>query len=160
MNDNQFLFNYNENNNYEIFNQNEIIEEPEKKNIIEETNHSVNKNMPEIKQENISINQKQKQEKPVDLVVVGAGWSGLLACKYAKENGLNVLVLEARETIGGVWKFTEDPNTTTTIKNAHTTSSKTFTEMSDFPMPKDYPSFPSHKEVFSYLVKYANMQCA
>ena len=153
MNDNQFLFNYDQNNNYEIFQQNDIevvqdntyLSEEPKKEILEPQ---------ELRQEQIPV--EPEPIEIVDLIVIGAGWSGLLACKYAKENGLNVVVLEGRENIGGVWKFSEDPKVTTTIKNAHTTSSKTFTEMSDFPMPHEYPSFPSHKEIFSYLVKYAN----
>ena len=159
MNDNQFLFNYDENNNYEIFNQEEII--PDNNNLVQ--NHQASEeNLRELKKQTIPIREefvepkKSEEINIVDLIVIGAGWSGILACKNAKEKGLNTIVLEARSVIGGVWKFSEDPKITTTIKNAHSTSSKTFTEMSDFPMPKDYPSFPSHKEIYSYLIKYVN----
>ena len=31
-----------------------------------------------------------------DVIIIGAGWSGLLACKYMKQNNLSVLVLEGR----------------------------------------------------------------
>ena len=108
MNDNQFLFNYDQNNNYEIFQQEEIQQVKENQ---DEYISEVPINKPiepqELRQENISI-----EPEPIeinDLIVIGAGWSGLLACKYAKENGLNVVVLEGRENIGGVWKFSEDP---------------------------------------------------
>ena len=158
MNDNQFLFNYDENNNYEIFNQDEIIQDD---NNLVQNDQEVKENFRELEKQSIPIKEEfvepqAKEIKIVDLIVIGAGWSGILACKNAKEKGLNTIVLEARSVIGGVWKFTEDPTITTTIKNAHSTSSKTFTEMSDFPMPKDYPSFPNHKEIYSYLVKYVN----
>jgi phytoene dehydrogenase-like protein len=41
-----------------------------------------------------------------DVIVLGAGWSGLLACKYCCDEGLKTRVLESRDTIGGVWAFT------------------------------------------------------
>lgn len=89
-----------------------------------------------------------------DVIIIGAGWSGLLACKYMKQNNLNVLVLEGRDDIGGIWKYSDDPNIVTVSKNTHTTSSKCLTEMSDFPMPKDYSSFPHHSNIFKYLQNY------
>jgi dimethylaniline monooxygenase (N-oxide forming) len=160
MNNNHFLFNYDENNNYEIFNQEN--QDPNPDPIQEEQEQQQQQQYQEpIKQEYQEqpiIPESIQDKVPIilDLIVIGGGWSGILACKHAKQQGLNTIILEARSTIGGVWKFSEDQTVTTTIKNAHTTSSKTFTEMSDFPMPKDYPSFPSHKEIYSYLVKYVN----
>lgn len=91
-----------------------------------------------------------------DVIIIGGGWSGLVACKYMKQNNLNVLVLEGRDDIGGVWKYSDDPNIVSVTKNTHTTSSKCLTEMSDFPMPKSYSSFPHHSDVFKYLERYAN----
>lgn len=40
-------------------------------------------------------------EKPVDVIVVGAGVSGLVAAGELGKRGLSVLVLEARDRIGG-----------------------------------------------------------
>ena len=87
-----------------------------------------------------------------DVVIVGAGLSGLLACKYMKAAGLSCVVLEASDDIGGVWKYRETPNgkggvTFSTVS----TSSKTVNEFSDFPMPDDYPPFQRHTQVLSYL---------
>ena len=96
-----------------------------------------------------------KQE--FDVVIVGAGLSGLLACKYMKAAGLSCVVLEASDDIGGVWKYRETPNgkggvTFSTVS----TSSKTVNEFSDFPMPDDYPPFQRHSQVFKYLNDYAD----
>ena len=40
------------------------------------------------------------------------------------------------------------------MRNTRTTSSRCLTEISDFPMPNDYPDFPSHKEILAYLRSY------
>jgi dimethylaniline monooxygenase (N-oxide forming) len=92
----------------------------------------------------------------VDVLVLGGGWSGLMACKYVKAAGLEPLVLEKRETIGGVWAYTDDTACGGVMKNTVTTSSKCMTEMSDFPMPSDSPDFPHHTQVLSYLEQYAD----
>jgi monoamine oxidase len=43
-----------------------------------------------------------------DVIVIGGGWSGLLAAKYCLVEGLKTVVLESRDTIGGVWAYTDD----------------------------------------------------
>lgn len=92
-----------------------------------------------------------------DVLIIGAGLSGLLACKYMKAAGLTCLVLEATDDIGGVWKYRETPNgkggvTVSTVS----TSSKTVNEFSDFPMPDDYPPFQKHTQILKYLNDYAD----
>ena len=89
-----------------------------------------------------------------DVIVIGAGWSGLMACKYCLAEGLRTLVLEGRDSIGGVWAFTPDQRIGGVMKTTETTSSRCLTEISDFPMPADYPSFPSNEQVKAYLEAY------
>jgi dimethylaniline monooxygenase (N-oxide forming) len=91
-----------------------------------------------------------------DVIILGAGWSGLLACKYCLGEGLNVLALESRDTIGGIWAYTEDKRFAGVMKTTQTTSSRCITEISDFPMPANYPDFPSHGEILSYLKSYCD----
>ncbi len=90
-----------------------------------------------------------------DVTVIGAGWSGLLACKYMLEEGLSVVTIEKREDIGGIWLYSNDPNTVSVMKSTHCTSSSTVTEMSDFPMPKEIGTFPHHQGIMRYLHSYA-----
>jgi dimethylaniline monooxygenase (N-oxide forming) len=89
-----------------------------------------------------------------DVIVIGAGWSGLLACKYCVGEGLKTVVLESRDSIGGVWAYTDDQRIGGVMKTTHTTSSRCVTEMSDFPMPTDYPTFPSQEQIRAYLEAY------
>ncbi len=49
-----------------------------------------------------------KKSSNYDVVIIGAGWSGLLACKYCLAEGLKTVVLEGRDRIGGVWAFADD----------------------------------------------------
>ena len=96
-----------------------------------------------------------EEESQCDVVVIGAGWSGLAACKCMLEEGLSVVALEKREEIGGVWCYTDDSTIPTVMKSTQTTSSSTVTEMSDYPMPKEIGMFPHHTDVITYLRSYA-----
>ena len=90
-----------------------------------------------------------------DVVVVGAGWSGLAACKSMLEEGLTVVALEKKDDIGGVWVYTDDPTVPSVMKSTQCSSSSSFTEMSDYPMPEEIGMFPHHMDVLEYLRGYA-----
>jgi dimethylaniline monooxygenase (N-oxide forming) len=89
-----------------------------------------------------------------DVLIIGAGWSGLVACKYCAGEKLKTLVLEGRDSIGGVWSFTRDGRYGGVMTTTETTSSRCITEVSDFPMPDTYPEFPSHVQILDYLQAY------
>jgi len=89
-----------------------------------------------------------------DTCIIGAGWSGLLACKYFKAEGLNPIVLERNAYIGGVWRHDPDRATGGVLASTYTTSSAIATEMSDYPMPDDFPAFPRHTQIMDYLQAY------
>lgn len=89
-----------------------------------------------------------------DVTVLGVGWSGVVAIKYMKEEGLTVLGLERRDGIGGLWYYSDDPNEKTVMKSTRTTSSSTLTEMSDYPMPEEIGIFPHHSKILEYLRSY------
>lgn len=91
-----------------------------------------------------------------DTCIIGAGWSGILACKYFKAAGFNPVVLERNAYIGGVWRHDPARATGGVMASTFTTSSKTITEMSDFPMPDDVPHFPRHSQIMDYLQAYVD----
>ncbi|KAK9677480.1 hypothetical protein RND81_11G145700 [Saponaria officinalis] len=81
--------------------------------------------------------------------IVGAGISGLLACKYALAKGYNPILFESRNTIGGVW--------TKTVETTKLQTPKPFYQFSDFPWPTEIDTFfPNQTQVLNYLQSYAN----
>lgn len=100
--------------------------------------------------------EERKQTVFREVVIIGAGWSGLLACKSMLEEGLTAVTLEKRPDVGGLWNYTDDPSIITVMKNTKTTSSSTVTEMSDFPMPEEIGQFPKQEDVLSYLKSYCD----
>ena len=104
----------------------------------------------------VTASKNSASNKHHDVTVIGAGWSGIIASKYMKEEGLSVVALEKREDIGGVWRYSDDPNTVTVMKTTRCTSSSTVTEMSDYPMPQEIGMFPHHTDMLQYLRSYAD----
>ncbi|MDX1945183.1 MAG: NAD(P)-binding domain-containing protein [Pirellulaceae bacterium] len=85
--------------------------------------------------------------------VIGAGPSGLAALKNLAERGIPVEGLEREDDVGGNWYYGR-PNSSV-YASTHLISSKRTTEYIDFPMPKEYPPYPSHAQALSYLRAYA-----
>ncbi|HEV7705576.1 MAG TPA: NAD(P)-binding protein, partial [Gemmatimonadaceae bacterium] len=76
--------------------------------------------------------------------VIGAGPSGLAAAKALSEAGLAFDVFERHGDVGGIW---DDTNPNTPIyESAHFISSKSQSAFDGFPMPAEYPDYPSWKQ--------------
>ena len=94
---------------------------------------------------------------PVDCTdrycIVGAGSSGLTAAKNLKQQGIACEVFEREDGVGGNWYYGK-PNSSV-YRSTHLISSKPLTEYTDFPMPADYPDYPSHQQALAYFQAYA-----
>ncbi|XP_062024486.1 probable flavin-containing monooxygenase 1 isoform X2 [Rosa rugosa] len=82
------------------------------------------------------------------VAVVGAGISGLLACKYTLSKGFHPIVFESTSTIGGVW--------TKTVETTKLQTPKAFYQFSDFPWPSSVTEdHPNQNQVLEYVQSYA-----
>ncbi|MDN3354329.1 NAD(P)/FAD-dependent oxidoreductase [Actinomadura sp. DC4] len=83
------------------------------------------------------------------IAIIGAGAAGLVTAKVLKQAGHEVQVFDKTPDVGGVWSRTRRyPGVTTQ-------SPKAQYAFSDFPMPKDYPEWPSGEQVQAYFAAYA-----
>jgi hypothetical protein len=82
--------------------------------------------------------------------IIGAGVAGLATAKVLKQAGHEVVVYEKAPDVGGVWSRTRRyPGLTTQ-------SPKQQYSLSDYPMPRDCPQWPTGEQVQAYLAAYAS----
>jgi hypothetical protein len=85
----------------------------------------------------------------VRVAIVGAGVAGLVTAKVLRQAGHSVVVFEKAPDVGGVWSASRRyPGLTTQ-------SPKRQYSLSDFPMPRSFPEWPTGEQVQSYLADYA-----
>lgn len=82
-------------------------------------------------------------------LIIGAGPVGLATAKAFKDAEIAYEQIDADSDVGGNWKHG-------VYASAHIISSKKTTEYDDFPMPDDYPDFPSRQQMLTYLKSYAD----
>ncbi|ULQ56071.1 NAD(P)-binding domain-containing protein [Flavihumibacter rivuli] len=92
---------------------------------------------------------------PKHVCVIGAGPSGITAAKNLLDEGLQVTVYDYGREVGGNWVFTEEESHSSVFETTHIISSKSLSEYADFPMPEDYPDYPSHVQLKRYFQDYA-----
>src|SRR6201992_2359568 len=77
--------------------------------------------------------------------VVGAGPCGLTTIKNLLAAGVTSIVCyDDGASIGGNWVFDETSVRGSVYDATHLISSKRLSEFEDYPMPSDYPDYPSH----------------
>lgn len=82
--------------------------------------------------------------------IVGGGLAGLCTAKTLREFGYQVVLFEKESDIGGVWSASRRyPGLTT--QNPRETYA-----FSDWPMPADYPEWPTGAQVQAYLESYVD----
>lgn len=87
--------------------------------------------------------------------VIGAGPSGITAAKNLLDEGLHVTVYDFGNEVGGNWVFNDVGSHSSVFETTHIISSKALSQYDDFPMPAEYPDYPSHKQLAKYFQDYA-----
>jgi cation diffusion facilitator CzcD-associated flavoprotein CzcO len=67
----------------------------------------------------------------------------------------DVVVFERGSRIGGNWVYSSEPGHSSVLESTHLISSRRHSGFSDYPMPDDYPDYPSHRQVLAFFEKYA-----
>jgi cation diffusion facilitator CzcD-associated flavoprotein CzcO len=99
--------------------------------------------------EDFSANMSTRAEgKSSRMALIGAGPVGLGMAKALLERDIPYEQLEADDQLGGNWYHG-------VYDTVHIISSRKTTEYADYPMPADYPDFPSREQMLAYLRDYA-----
>ena len=83
------------------------------------------------------------------ICIIGSGISGLVAAKVMRERSNAVTVFEKSGDIGGVWEPARS------YPGVRTQTPGSMYAYTDFPMPADYPEWPTGAQVHGYLDAYA-----
>lgn len=87
--------------------------------------------------------------------IIGAGPSGITTAKNLQEQGIScITVYEKNKQIGGNWVYAEDNHHSSVYETTHIISSKKWSQFDDFPMPAEYPDYPSHAQLLDYFNSY------
>lgn len=81
-------------------------------------------------------------------LVIGAGPVGLAMASALKRHGIPFDLVDSASGVGGNWLHG-------VYRHAHIVSSRKATEYTDYPMPADYPDFPSADQMLTYLKAFA-----
>jgi Flavin-binding monooxygenase-like len=81
--------------------------------------------------------------------IIGAGYAGNGVAKAFTDAGIPYDHLEKTDHVGGNWAHGVYDST-------HIISSRDSTQYADYPMPRDYPDFPSREQVLHYLNAYVD----
>ncbi len=82
-------------------------------------------------------------------LIIGAGFVGLGIAQALKEAGILYDQVDASDQIGGNWYHG-------VYETAHIISSRKVTQFTNFPMPEDYPDFPSAQNMRDYINAFAD----
>ncbi len=91
-----------------------------------------------------------------NVCIIGAGVSGLTACKALADWGVPHTCFEASDEVGGNWYFQNPNGVSSAYRSLHIDISKPSISFRDFPMPERYPDYPHHTHIFEWLRDYAD----
>ena len=88
--------------------------------------------------------------------VIGAGASGLAAAKALVDRGIDFDWFEKGSMVGGLWRIDNDNGGAAAYETLHLNSSRPLTQYPSYPMPEDWPDYPSHRLMARYFQDFAD----
>jgi hypothetical protein len=85
--------------------------------------------------------------------VVGAGPAGLIMARALLAEGVPFDWFEKNDDVGGIWDI--DAPGSPMYRSAHFISSKKLSAFVGYPMPDDYPDYPSWRQIRDYIRSFA-----
>jgi dimethylaniline monooxygenase (N-oxide forming) len=79
----------------------------------------------------------------------------MAACQVLGERGLSFDCFEKGSDVGGLWRYGNDNELSSVYASLHTNTSRAVGQYTGYPMPADYPDFPHHTQILTYLRDYA-----
>jgi dimethylaniline monooxygenase (N-oxide forming) len=93
---------------------------------------------------------------PAEVVVIGAGSTGLAVLKALGERGIAAECLERGSGVGGLWRYENDNGLSSAYASLRTNVSRLRMQYPGFPMPAAVGDFPHHTDMAAYLDAYAD----
>lgn len=90
-----------------------------------------------------------------DACVIGAGPAGLAAGKALADRRIEFDWYEKGSMVGGLWRIDNDNGQAVAYQTLHLNSSRQRTQFPSYPMPRDWPDYPSHRLVAQYFQGFA-----
>jgi len=89
-------------------------------------------------------------------IVIGAGPSGLVACKTLAEWGVSYQCFEAGSRVGGQWVLGSSSGMSSAYRSLRANTHTGMCRYQDYGWPADAPPFPSHEEMASWFEGYVD----
>ena len=88
--------------------------------------------------------------------IIGAGCSGFTTAKRLKDYGIPFDCFEISDDVGGNWYFKNPNGLSACYQSLHIDTSKWRLAFEDYPVPADWPDFPSHGQLLGYFRDYVD----
>ncbi|MDX6582121.1 MAG: hypothetical protein QOI10_1305 [Solirubrobacterales bacterium] len=88
--------------------------------------------------------------------MIGAGSSGIAACQVLQARGIGFDCFEVGSQVGGNWRYMNDNEMSSAYRSLHINTSRRMMAYATYPMPEDYPDYPSHWQIAQYFDDYVD----
>ena len=90
-----------------------------------------------------------------EVCLIGAGAAGLAAGQALADRGIAFDWFEKGSMVGGLWRIDNDNGAVAAYRTLHLNSSRPLTQYPSYPMPDDWPDYPTHELMAQYFQSFA-----